>query len=216
MLPTTLGFWIGYWNEDTEIFYIYIMLPTRFCFHYSAFLWFQLFFFFQHLRAQYEELFPTLSDHFPEVFSPELYTWEQFLWACELWYSNSMKVIFPNGKLRTCLIPVAGFLNHSVIYLSSRSSGEVVTILSSSLTRFSLPLLLDMPTHNALWQNRCKYKFLKVPFIESMPLRGTMFSKLWKLLKFSSTHFLWLLASRGQSLRHYSTRYFSRIIILSY
>lgn len=69
---------------------------------------------FQHLRAQYNELFPALSNHYPDVFPPELYTWEQFLWACELWYSNSMKVIFSDGKLRTCLIPVAGFLNHSV------------------------------------------------------------------------------------------------------
>ncbi|XP_057767279.1 uncharacterized protein LOC130987687 [Salvia miltiorrhiza] len=68
----------------------------------------------EHLRAQYEELFPALSDYFPNVFPSELYTWEQFLWACELWYSNSMKVIFPDGKLRTCLIPVAGFLNHSI------------------------------------------------------------------------------------------------------
>ncbi|XP_047946499.1 uncharacterized protein LOC125192873 isoform X1 [Salvia hispanica] len=67
----------------------------------------------EHLRTQYEELFPVLSDHFPSVFPSELYTWEQFLWACELWYSNSMKVIFPDGKLRTCLIPVASFLNHS-------------------------------------------------------------------------------------------------------
>ncbi|KAI3446646.1 hypothetical protein Pfo_003311 [Paulownia fortunei] len=68
----------------------------------------------EHLRAQYDELFPALSDHNPDVFPPELYTWEQFVWACELWYSNSMKVIFSDGKLRTCLIPVAGFLNHSI------------------------------------------------------------------------------------------------------
>ncbi|KAK4392616.1 hypothetical protein Sango_2039400 [Sesamum angolense] len=70
----------------------------------------------EHLRAQYDELFPALSDHNPEVFPPELYTWEQFLWACELWYSNSMKVIFRDGKLRTCLIPIAGFLNHSILF----------------------------------------------------------------------------------------------------
>ncbi|KAL3623885.1 hypothetical protein CASFOL_032701 [Castilleja foliolosa] len=68
----------------------------------------------EHLRSQYGELFPALSDHNPDIFPPELYTWEQFLWACELWYSNSMKLIFPDGKLRTCLVPVAGFLNHSI------------------------------------------------------------------------------------------------------
>lgn len=67
----------------------------------------------EHLRTQYEELFPSLCLNHPDIFPPELYTWEQFLWACELWYSNSMKVVLTDGKLRTCLIPVAGFLNHS-------------------------------------------------------------------------------------------------------
>lgn len=71
----------------------------------------------QHLRIQYDELVPALCNKYPDVFPPELYTWEQFLWACELWYSNSMKVMFPDGKLRTCLIPFAGFLNHSVCTL---------------------------------------------------------------------------------------------------
>ncbi|RDY09272.1 [Fructose-bisphosphate aldolase]-lysine N-methyltransferase, chloroplastic, partial [Mucuna pruriens] len=68
----------------------------------------------QHLHAQYDELFPALCNIFPDVFPPELYTWEKFLWACELWYSNSMKIMYSDGKLRTCLIPVAGFLNHSL------------------------------------------------------------------------------------------------------
>ncbi|XP_021724931.1 LOW QUALITY PROTEIN: N-lysine methyltransferase SETD6-like [Chenopodium quinoa] len=68
----------------------------------------------QHLRSEYDKLFPALSVSFPGLFSPEFYTWEQYLWACELWYSNSMKIMFPDGKLKTCLIPVAGFLNHSV------------------------------------------------------------------------------------------------------
>ncbi|GAV59585.1 SET domain-containing protein, partial [Cephalotus follicularis] len=69
----------------------------------------------EHLHSQYDELFPALSSDHPDIFPPELYTWEQFLWACELWYSNSMKVKFADGKLRTCLIPVAGFLNHSLL-----------------------------------------------------------------------------------------------------
>ncbi|KAJ6330857.1 hypothetical protein OIU76_009450 [Salix suchowensis] len=68
----------------------------------------------EHLRVQYDELVPPLCKNYPDVFLPELYTWEQFLWACELWYSNSMKVMFADGKLRTCLIPIAGFLNHSL------------------------------------------------------------------------------------------------------
>lgn len=68
----------------------------------------------EHLRCRYDELFPVLCDSYPDVFPSEFYTWEQYLWACELWYSNSMRVMFPDGKLRTCLIPMAGFLNHSV------------------------------------------------------------------------------------------------------
>ncbi|CAJ1941867.1 unnamed protein product [Sphenostylis stenocarpa] len=68
----------------------------------------------QHLHAQYDELFPALSSTFPDIFPPELYTWKKFLWACELWYSNSMKIMYSDGKLKTCLIPIAGFLNHSV------------------------------------------------------------------------------------------------------
>ncbi|KAK6248079.1 hypothetical protein QUC31_019644 [Theobroma cacao] len=67
-----------------------------------------------HLRVQYDEVFPALSKDHPDIFPPKHYTWEQFLWACELWYANSMKIMFADGKLRTCLIPVAGFLNHSL------------------------------------------------------------------------------------------------------
>ncbi|KAK9931760.1 hypothetical protein M0R45_019024 [Rubus argutus] len=69
----------------------------------------------EHLRAQYDKLFPALCNEHPDIFPRELYTWEQFLWACELWYSNSMKIMFADGKLRTCLIPIAGLLNHSIL-----------------------------------------------------------------------------------------------------
>ncbi|KAK2358786.1 ribulose-1,5 bisphosphate carboxylase/oxygenase large subunit N-methyltransferase, chloroplastic [Trifolium repens] len=68
----------------------------------------------QHLHAQYDELFPALCNGFPDIFPPEMYTWEKFLWACEIWYSNSMEIMFSDGELRTCLIPLAGFLNHSL------------------------------------------------------------------------------------------------------
>lgn len=73
---------------------------------------------FQHVRKQFDALFPALCDNYPDIFQQELYSWDKFLWACELWYSNSMKVVFADGKLRTCLVPVAGFLNHSVCYLN--------------------------------------------------------------------------------------------------
>ncbi|KAI3972048.1 hypothetical protein MKW92_022356, partial [Papaver armeniacum] len=75
----------------------------------------------EHLRTQYDELCPALCSNHPDVFQEELYTWEKFLWACELWYSNSMKVIFNDGKLRTCLVPIAGLLNHSNCIAKSES-----------------------------------------------------------------------------------------------
>ncbi|BAT04520.1 Os08g0244400, partial [Oryza sativa Japonica Group] len=68
----------------------------------------------QHLRQQYDELFPMLCIKFPDIFKQDVYTWDNFLWACELWYSNSMMVVLSSGKLTTCLIPIAGLLNHSV------------------------------------------------------------------------------------------------------
>ncbi|KAI3775319.1 hypothetical protein L1987_49890 [Smallanthus sonchifolius] len=68
----------------------------------------------EHLRSQYDDLIPSLCKNYPDIFPPELYTWDEFLWACELWYSNSMKIMFSDGKLKTCLVPVAGFLNHSI------------------------------------------------------------------------------------------------------
>ncbi|KAL9686929.1 hypothetical protein QQ045_031323 [Rhodiola kirilowii] len=68
----------------------------------------------EHLRAQFDEMFPSLCDNHPDIFPPEFYTWEQFVWACELWYSNSMRIKFSDGKLQGCLIPIAGFLNHSL------------------------------------------------------------------------------------------------------
>ncbi|KAG6586075.1 [Fructose-bisphosphate aldolase]-lysine N-methyltransferase, chloroplastic, partial [Cucurbita argyrosperma subsp. sororia] len=68
----------------------------------------------EHLREQYNELFPTLCNNHPDVFPEEYYSWEKFLWACELWYSNSMKIMFSDGSLTSCLVPIAGFLNHSL------------------------------------------------------------------------------------------------------
>ncbi|XP_020583214.1 ribulose-1,5 bisphosphate carboxylase/oxygenase large subunit N-methyltransferase, chloroplastic isoform X2 [Phalaenopsis equestris] len=67
-----------------------------------------------HLRQQYDSLCPALCASYPDIFKAQLYSWDHYLWACELWYSNGMKVIFSDGKLRTCLIPIAGLLNHSL------------------------------------------------------------------------------------------------------
>ncbi|KAL5699853.1 [histone H3]-lysine(4) N-trimethyltransferase [Ranunculus cassubicifolius] len=68
----------------------------------------------EHLRMQYDALCPPLCNDHPDIFQPNIYSWERFLWACELWYSNSMKVLLTDGKTNTCLVPIANLLNHSV------------------------------------------------------------------------------------------------------
>ncbi|KAI3874977.1 hypothetical protein MKW98_019550 [Papaver atlanticum] len=94
----------------------------------------------EHLRMQYDELCPALCSNHPDVFQEELYTWEKFMWACELWYSNSMKVIFNDGKLRTCLVPIAGLLNHSLCP-HILNYGRVDSATSSLKFPFSRPCL---------------------------------------------------------------------------
>ncbi|KAF8035323.1 hypothetical protein BT93_C1371 [Corymbia citriodora subsp. variegata] len=92
----------------------------------------------EHLRNQYDELFLALCGDHPDIFPPELYTWEQFLWACELWYSNSMKIQFADGALQTCLIPIAGFLNHS-LYPHITQYGKVDSATNTLKFRMSRP-----------------------------------------------------------------------------
>ena len=107
------------------------------------------FFLSQHLQTQYDSLFPTLCNDHPDIFPREVYTWEQFLWACELWYLNSMQVMFPDGKLRTCLIPIAGFLNHSVCHSCCSPFFFIFHIhfsLSPSHSPASTPLLTTTST----------------------------------------------------------------------
>ncbi|KAL0288506.1 UNVERIFIED_CONTAM: hypothetical protein Scaly_2728100 [Sesamum calycinum] len=88
----------------------------------------------EHLRAQYDELFPALSDHNPEVFPPELYTWEQFLWACELWYSNNMpahNALWPNRRVykffKVSLIKTMPFREQCFLSYGNFSSSHLLT-----------------------------------------------------------------------------------------
>ena len=48
------------------------------------------------------------------MFLKEHYTWDKFLWACELWYSNGLKILFPDDTIKTSLVPILGLLNHGV------------------------------------------------------------------------------------------------------
>jgi hypothetical protein len=72
-----------------------------------------------------------LCTKFPEIFKQDIFTWDNFLWACELWYSNSMMVVLSSGKLTTCLIPVAGLMNHSVCNSVSESVPKLCFVCSA-------------------------------------------------------------------------------------
>jgi histone-lysine N-methyltransferase SETD3 len=98
----------------------------------------------QHLRQQYDDLFPSLCINFPEIFRKDICTWDNFLWACELWYSNSMMVVLSSGKLSTCLVPVAGLLNHSV---GSSVPGSSLLVVFSLFLMLSFLCLFKVSPH---------------------------------------------------------------------
>ena len=45
-----------------------------------------------HLRDAYDALFPMLSTALPSLFPADVFTWERYLWAVEVWYSNAVQV----------------------------------------------------------------------------------------------------------------------------
>eukprot|EP00850_Spirogloea_muscicola_P018028 SM000161S02410 [mRNA] locus=s161:4656:8040:+ [translate_table: standard] len=49
----------------------------------------------QHLRQQYDALFPALSEAMPSYFPFDLYSWPLFLYAAELWYSHAIQTRAP-------------------------------------------------------------------------------------------------------------------------
>lgn len=49
----------------------------------------------QHLKERYSSLFPSLSDAFPELLPPDVFTWHSFRAAAELWYAYGMKLALP-------------------------------------------------------------------------------------------------------------------------
>lgn len=90
----------------------------------------------EHIRNQYESMFPLLTEVFPDSFSKEVYTWENFLWATELWYSYGIQILFPDGVLKTCLVPFASLLNHSLyphVTAFSRIDSQSKTLKLKSL-----------------------------------------------------------------------------------
>jgi len=58
------------------------------------------------LRTMYDKLFPWLSEVMPQVFPPEIATWEHFLWMAELWFSYPFSIEYEDGSTMTTLLPV--------------------------------------------------------------------------------------------------------------
>mmetsp|Transcript_16555 Transcript_16555/g.31926 ORF Transcript_16555/g.31926 Transcript_16555/m.31926 type:complete len:532 (+) Transcript_16555:68-1663(+) len=77
----------------------------------------------RHVKDTFAALFPKLSDALPQLVPARVFTWEQYLWAVEVWYSNALTLMFPDGTIRDCLVPVVGLMNHKVhahVYSYSR------------------------------------------------------------------------------------------------
>lgn len=54
----------------------------------------------QHLREQHQLLQPvytTLCTAYPSYFKAQMFAWEQFLWAAELWYAYAISVQLQAG-----------------------------------------------------------------------------------------------------------------------
>eukprot|EP00798_Chlamydomonas_sp_ICE-L_P010016 gene10016-7903_t len=70
----------------------------------------------KHLLDQFQALSPffeTLCRAYPSFIKPELFEWQAYLWAVELWYAYAIQVQFPGGDVRPCLTPYIGLMNHS-------------------------------------------------------------------------------------------------------
>jgi hypothetical protein len=77
--------------------------------------------------------------------------WDNFLWACELWYSNSMMVVLSSGKLSTCLVPIAGLLNHSVCSTASAT----LSLVFRFVLMFSYSFVFKgIPSYSEVWSSR--------------------------------------------------------------
>ncbi|KAL0018977.1 hypothetical protein WJX79_002006 [Trebouxia sp. C0005] len=71
----------------------------------------------QHIQEQYQGLKPILDalvTAYPAHLEAAWFSWDAYLWAVQLWYAYAMKVKWPDGSCKECLVPYASLLNHSV------------------------------------------------------------------------------------------------------
>lgn len=74
----------------------------------------------EHLMTQYKDTRPLLDillKAYPQHLAAEWFTFDQYRWACELWYSYAFEVEFPSSSSptlsKTAMVPFACHVNHS-------------------------------------------------------------------------------------------------------
>lgn len=70
-----------------------------------------------HIESQYQActyLFDILVSAYPTYLSQDMFTYEKYVWAVELWYSYAFEIEFPPSiKSKTVMVPFACLVNHS-------------------------------------------------------------------------------------------------------
>ena len=70
-----------------------------------------------HIKSQYQactQLFDILISAYPTYLNQDMFTYEKYVWAVELWYSYAFEIEFPpNIKSKTVMVPFACLVNHS-------------------------------------------------------------------------------------------------------
>lgn len=70
-----------------------------------------------HIKGQYDacsHLFDILISAYPAYLTRDMFTYDRYVWAVELWYSYAFEIEFPpNLKSKTVMVPFACLVNHS-------------------------------------------------------------------------------------------------------
>eukprot|EP00127_Corallochytrium_limacisporum_P002588 Clim_evm24s134 gene=Clim_evmTU24s134 len=68
-----------------------------------------------HVRNRYHEMINGLAEAYPAVFdTQEVFTFDNYLWMVEIWYSYAMQLKYPGlAHRRAAIVPAADLMNHS-------------------------------------------------------------------------------------------------------
>ncbi|KAI8114208.1 hypothetical protein M9434_002334 [Picochlorum sp. BPE23] len=71
----------------------------------------------KHIRDQYDAcapLFDALVTAYPKYLTRDMFTYDRYVWAVELWYSYAFEIEFPPHTMsKTVMVPFACLVNHS-------------------------------------------------------------------------------------------------------